>query len=205
MPVPIRRKFILRVRRYFLSGLLVWIPIWVTVVVVKFLVELLDQTILLLPVEYRFSGLGVIITLCVIFLTGFLASNFLGKQLVFLWDAFIARIPLVRTIHVSVKQILQTIITPEGQAFRKVLLVEFPRKGMWTVAFQTGEGTPEFIESLRKEKLISLFIPTTPNITSGFLVIVPEEDVIESKMTIQQALKFTVSLGVMQPEETIKK
>lgn len=196
-----KRRLLIRLRSYFISGLLVWIPIWVTVIVLSFLVGILNQTILFIPVQYRLPGMGVLITLGVILLTGFLAANYLGKELVSLWDSFISRIPLVRTIHDSVKKILQTIITPEGQSFRKVLLVQFPHAGMWTVAFQTGEGTPEATKCLNNGKIVSVFVPTTPNITAGFLMLVPEKDVIELHISVEQALKFVVSLGVMQPGE----
>src|SRR5689334_15093274 len=136
MKAPGKKKLVLHLRHYFISGLLVWIPIWVTIVVIKFLVEILDQTILLLPLRYRIPGLGVIITLLIILLTGIIAANYLGKQLVEMWDSFIEHIPLVRSIHTGVKKVLQTIITPEGQSFRKVLLVELPCSGVWTIAFQ---------------------------------------------------------------------
>ncbi len=194
------------IRRYFISGLLVWLPIWVTILVIKFLVDLLSNTLLLLPQQYHpdtligfhIPGIGVIITLLVIFLTGVIVANFIGKRLVMIGDAIIARIPLVRTIYVSVKQVLQTLFTPGGQSFRKVLLVEYPRKGMWSVAFQTGDGIQKLMQG---EDMVSVFIPTTPNPTSGFLMIVPRKDVMELNMSVDQALKFVISLGVMQPCE----
>lgn len=195
------------IRRYFISGLLVWLPIWVTILAIKFLVDILGNTILLLPTKYRpdawigfhIPGIGVIITLLVIFFTGVFTANFIGRQLIALWDAFVVRIPLVRTIHTSVKQVLQTIFSPTGQSFRKVLLVEYPRAGMWSLAFQTGDATPEVQRNLNGEPMVSLFIPTTPNPTSGFLMMVAKKDVIELSMTVEQALKFVISLGVMQP------
>jgi uncharacterized membrane protein len=195
------------IRRYFISGLLVWLPIWVTILVIKFLVDILSNTLLLLPHQYQpdtligfhVPGIGVIITLLVIFLTGVIVANFIGRRLVMWGDAIIARIPLVRTIYISVKQVLQTLFTPGGQSFRKVLLVEYPRKGMWSLAFQTGDGASEITKSLQGEAMVSVFIPTTPNPTSGFLMIVPRKDVIELNMSVDQALKFVISLGVMQP------
>lgn len=195
------------IRRYFLSGLLVWLPIWVTILVIKFLVDILSNTLLMLPHKYQpdtligfhVPGIGVIITLLVIFLTGVIVANFIGRRLVMIGDAIIAHIPLVRTIYASVKQVLQTLFTPGGQSFRKVLLVEYPRPGMWSLAFQTGDGAPEVEKSLQGEAMVSLFIPTTPNPTSGFLMMVPRKDVIELDMSVDQALKFVISLGVMQP------
>lgn len=195
------------IRRYFLSGLLVWLPIWVTILVIKFLVDILSNTLLMLPHQYQpdaligfhVPGIGVIITLLVIFLTGVIVANFIGRRLVMIGDAIIAHIPLVRTIYASVKQVLQTLFTPGAQSFRKVLLVEYPRTGMWSLAFQTGEGAPEVEKSLQGEAMVSLFIPTTPNPTSGFLMMMPRKDVIELNMSVDQALKFVISLGVMQP------
>ena len=207
-----RKAFLSRLRRYFLSGLLVWLPIWATIVVIKFLVDILDNFLLLLPVGYRpdallgfhIPGIGVVLTLLVIISTGIMAANILGRQLVAFWDAIVGHIPLVRTIHTSVKQILETLLTPNGQSFRKVLLVEFPRKGMWSLAFQTGDATTEVGAALADDDMVSLFIPTTPNITSGFMVMMPRNKVIELKMPVDQALKYVISLGVMNIEKKKK-
>jgi uncharacterized membrane protein len=194
-------------RRYFISGLLVWLPIWITILALKFLVDILGATLTLLPIKYQpdallgvhIPGIGMIITLGVILLTGFLVANFIGRQFVALWDAFIGRIPLVRTIYMGVKQVLNTLFTPGGQSFRKVLLVEYPRAGMWSLAFQTGDGTPEVSKMIDGEAMVSIFIPTTPNPTSGFLMMVARKQVIEMNMSVEQALKFVISLGVVQP------
>jgi uncharacterized membrane protein len=194
-------------RRYFISGLLVWLPIWITILALKFLVDILSNSLNLLPHKYQpdvligfhIPGIGVIITLLVIFFTGVIVANFVGRQMVALGDAFIARIPLVRTIYMGVKQILETLFTPGGQSFRKVLLVEYPRVGMWSLAFQTGDGAPEVEKLLNGEAMVSLFIPTTPNPTSGFLMMVPRKNVIEMEMSVEQALKFVISLGVVLP------
>ncbi len=200
-------------RRYFISGLLFWLPIWATVVVIKFLVDLLNGTISLLPHQYQpdvllgfhVPGIGVIITLGLIFVTGVLVANFLGKKLVALSEQIVSRIPLVRTIYTSVKQVLDTLFSPGGQSFRKVLLVEYPRPGLWSIAFQTGDGTPEVENSVEQGEMVSLFIPTTPNPTSGFLMLTPRNKVIELKMSVEQALKYVISLGVVQPELLSKK
>jgi uncharacterized membrane protein len=194
-------------RRYFISGLLVWLPIWITILALKFLVDILGATLTLLPVKYQpdallgvhIPGIGVAITLGVILLTGFLVANFVGRQFVAIWDSFMGRIPLVRTIYMGVKQVLHTLFTPGGQSFRKVLLVEYPRAGMWSLAFQTGDGTPEVSKVLDGEAMVSIFIPTTPNPTSGFLMMIARKHVIEMNMSVEQALKFVISLGVVQP------
>lgn len=194
-------------RRYFISGLLVWLPIWVTILVIKFLVEMLDTVLLFLPAGYQpdalfgmhIPGIGLLLILVIIFGTGMVAANFLGKRLVSIWDAFVNRIPLVRTIHAGVKQVLQTLFAPGGQSFRKVFLVEYPRQGIWTIAFQTGDAMPMTETPLDNNELINLYVPTTPNPTSGFLLIVPKKDAIELDMKVEQALKFVISLGVVQP------
>jgi uncharacterized membrane protein len=196
-----------QIRRYFISGLLVWLPIWVTILAIKFLVDILSYTLLLLPKKYQpdaligfhIPGIGVVITLLVIFLTGLFAANFLGSRLVAMGDALIARIPIVRTVYLGVKQIVQTLFKPGGQSFRKVFLVQYPRAGSWTIAFQTGEAVAEITEKFNKEPMVSLYVPTTPNPTSGFLLMIPRKDVIELEMSVDQALKFVISLGVVQP------
>ncbi|HSW71064.1 MAG TPA: DUF502 domain-containing protein [Gammaproteobacteria bacterium] len=195
-------------RRYFVSGLLFWLPIWATFLVIKFLVDILNNTISLLPHKYQpdvllgfhIPGIGVIITLAVIWLTGLLVRNFIGRKLVQGWDLLVGRIPLVRSVYTGVKQVLDTLFSPGGQSFRKVLLVEYPRAGMWSLAFQTGDGTQEVEKSVGEGGMVSLFIPTTPNPTSGFMMLVPRNKVIELKMSVEQALKYVISLGVVQPD-----
>jgi len=194
-------------RRYFISGLLVLVPIWITVLAINFLLTILSATVNLLPEKYQpdnllgvhIPGIGVIVTLAIILLTGIIVANFVGKKLVAIGDALIARIPLVRSIYTASKQVLDTIFTPGGKAFRKVLLVEYPRKGLWSIAFQTGNGIDEAVENTKEGELVTIFVPTTPNPTSGFLMMVPRKDVFEMKMSIDQALKFVISLGVVQP------
>lgn len=193
-------------RKYFISGLLVWLPIVVTLIVLKFLVDLLSKSLLLLPpgmqpdvvLGFHVPGIGVVLTLVVIFLTGLLAANFIGQYLVDFGDSIMARIPLVRTVYTGVKQVTQTLFKSNGQSFRKVLLVEFPTAGVWSIAFQTGEVSKE-IEGALKENMVSYFVPTTPNPTSGFLMMAPRSKVIELDLSVDQALKMVISLGVVQP------
>jgi uncharacterized membrane protein len=197
-------------RKYFISGLLVWLPIWVTLLALKFLVDLLSKSLLLLPPQYQpdvllgfhIPGIGVLITLVVIFVTGLFVTNIIGKRLVDFGDAIMSRIPLVRTIYTGVKQVTQTLFTPGGQSFRKVLLVEFPSPGVWSIAFQTGE-VGENVQGMQGEPMIAYFIPTTPNPTSGFLMMAPPSKVRELDISVDQALKFVISLGVMQPVQHI--
>jgi uncharacterized membrane protein len=198
---------IAQLRTYFISGLLIWLPILVTLLVLKFLVDLLSRSLELLPHRYQpdvllgfhIPGIGVIITILVILFTGIFAANFIGRRFLALGDALMARIPLVRTVYTGVKQVTQTVFKPGGQSFRKVLLVEYPCAGVWSIAFQTGEVSKEIESSLGKEPMVSYFIPTTPNPTSGFLMMAPKSKVIELDMGVDQALKFVISLGVVQP------
>ncbi len=193
-------------RRYIIAGLLVWLPIWVTLLVIRFLVELLDGTMSLLPRAYQpdsligfhIPGLGVLISILIVFFTGMLVTNFLGRKIIELGEALVARIPLVRTIYMATKQVLETLFSSSSESFRQVALIEYPRKGLWSIAFQTGNCAQE-IASKAGHDMITVFVPTTPNPTSGFLMMVPKEDVIALDMTVDQALKLVISLGVVQP------
>lgn len=199
------------IRNYLFAGLLVWIPIWVTLVVITFLVDLMDGTLALLPKAYRpeqllgyhLPGLGLLLSIIIVFVTGIVATNFFGRRLVNFGESIVSRIPLVRTIYHAVKQVMETIFSSSADAFRNVLLVEYPRKGLWSIAFQTSSGAHE-IDTKVEGDLISIFIPTTPNPTSGFLIMVKREDTIKLDMTVEQALKVVISLGVMQPGNGIK-
>lgn len=199
------------IRRYFVSGLLVWLPILAVIGVLKFLVGILDKTVELMPANYQphslfgmdIPGFGVILSIVVIFCTGLLVTNFIGRHLILWWDKLLARIPLVRSIHSAVKQVLETVFSNKGQSFRKVLLVEYPRAGMWSLAFQTGNSCHEMSEHVGQE-LLPIFIPTTPNPTSGFLMMVPKDQIIELPMSIDEAFKYIVSIGVVQPRCNIR-
>lgn len=193
-------------RKYLLAGLVVWLPILVTIMVLRFIVDLLDQTLALLPNSYQpdqllghhIPGIGVVLSLVLLLITGILATNFLGQRLVGWGESILARIPLVRSIYSAVKQVIHALLSTNSQAFRKVLLIQYPREGLWTIAFQTGETSSEMNQKANDE-MVSLFVPTTPNPTSGFLMMLPKRDVIEIDMTIDEALKYIISLGVMQP------
>lgn len=193
------------IRRYLLAGLVVWLPILLTFGVLRFIIDLLDSTIALFPNAYQpqqllginIPGLGVILSLLLLFVTGIFATNFLGQRLMGWGESLLARIPLVRSIYNAAKQMIQAIFATNSQAFRKVLLVEYPRKGLWSLAFQTGSATAEIIEHTG-EQMVSIFIPTTPNPTSGFLIMIPKRETVELSMSIDEALKLIISLGVMQ-------
>ena len=193
-------------RRYFVAGLLVWIPLGITIWVLKLLVDLMDQSLLLLPYSYRSEGLfgfhvpglGIFLTLAIVLGTGALAANFFGRKVLQLGHRTLSRIPIVRSIYGGVKQISDTLFSPEGKAFRRAVLVRYPHAGAWTVALVTGTPEHEVASVLGRDQ-ISVFVPTTPNITAGFFLIVPRSETIELDMTVDAALKYIISMGVAEP------
>ncbi|MEX2240703.1 MAG: DUF502 domain-containing protein [Burkholderiales bacterium] len=193
-------------RKYLITGLLIWIPLVITLWVLKLIVDTLDQSLLLLPPQWRTEsflgfhvpGLGVILTLVIVFVTGVLATNFLGARLVHLWHEILHRIPVVNSIYSSVKQISDTLFSSSGQAFRKALLVQWPREGMWTIAFLTGVPGGDIVKHLPGD-YVNVYVPTTPNPTGGYFVMLPRKDVIELAMSVDSALKYIISMGVVWP------
>jgi uncharacterized membrane protein len=194
------------VRRYVIAGLLVWVPILVTVLVVRFILDLMDQTLLLLPASVRpetlfgvhIPGLGLVLAVLLLIFTGMLVSNIIGRSLVELWEDLMNRIPFVRALYSGVKTFSTTILSNQGNSFKKVLLIEYPRKGAWSVGFQTAGDVPQ-ISAHTGEPMVCVFIPTTPNPTSGFIVMVPRSQAIELDMSIDAAMKMIVTLGVVVP------
>jgi uncharacterized membrane protein len=193
-------------RKYLITGLLIWIPLIITLWVLKVIFDTLDASLLLLPesaqtehwLGIHIPGLGAILTLLVIFLTGVLATNFVGAQLVEFWHDVLHRIPVVNSIYSSVKQISDTLFSSSGEAFRKALLVQWPHPGMWTIAFMTGTPGGDVVNHLPPD-CVSVYVPTTPNPTGGYFVIVRRSDVIELDMSVDQALKYIISMGVVPP------
>ncbi|WP_018865304.1 DUF502 domain-containing protein [Thioalkalivibrio sp. ARh3] len=193
-------------RRYLIAGLLVWLPLIVTGFVIKLLVDLLDFTILLLPPAWRpeallgFSipGAGIVVAIVVVFVTGVIVANIVGRKLVSVGESIVHRIPLVSSIYGAVKKVTETVLTDGGQAFRKVVMIEYPRRGLWSVGFMTGVGYGEVQERTERE-VITVFVPTTPNPTSGFVLLVPREEAVELEMTVEDGLKFVMSMGVVTP------
>lgn len=190
-------------RRYLVAGLLVWVPLGITFFVIKFLLELMDRLLLVLPVEWRpetvlgftIPGFGLVLAIGILLVTGMIGANLLGRSVLRVWESLLERIPLVRTVYSSTKQILASLLSTGGQSFRKVLLIEYPRKGIWTVCFQTGPAAKEVQDHLEKESIM-VFVPTTPNPTSGFIMVVPIEETRELDMDIESALKLVMSLGI---------
>ena len=201
-----------KLRKYIITGLLIWIPLGITIFVIKLLVDLMDRTIVLLPPAWRpenlfgfeLPGLGIVISAMVIFITGFFLTNFAGRRLIGLWENLLDRIPLVRSIYSSVKQVTQTILSSDGETFNEVLLIEYPRKGVWTLCFKTSDS-PKSFEKATNEQLVTVFVPTTPNPTSGFILFVPKTDVKKIDIDVEDALKLVMSLGVVTPESHGKK
>ncbi len=199
------------VRRYLVAGLLVWVPLAVTLLVINLMIETMDRTLLLLPeawrpealLGFRIPGLGIVLTVAVVFITGMIVSNLFGRQLVHLWERILQRIPVVRSIYAAVKQLTESMFAGSGKSFRKVVLVPYPHANSWTLAFLTGEGSRETRAKTGKE-LLSVFVPTTPNPTSGFFLMVPRPDVIELDMSVDDGLKMLLSVGVVVPESKKK-
>ena len=177
------------IRRYLIAGLLLWLPIWVTLIIVRFLIDTSDNLFSLLPTQYQpdsilgfhLPGLGLVVAVVILLITGILVSNFLGKRLVQLWEKILARIPFVRSIYSAVKQVSETVFSSSGQAFRKVLLVKYTHSDMWTIAFLAGEA-PKEVSTKFGEEMLAVYVPTTPNPTSGFLVMVKKQEAIELNM-----------------------
>jgi len=195
-------------RKYFITGLLIWIPLIITLWVLKVIFDTLDASLLLLPVSFQteswlgvhIPGLGALLTLVIVLLTGIFATNFFGAQLVQLWHDVLNRIPVVNSIYSSVKQISDTLFSSSGQAFRKALLVQWPHPGMWTIGFLTGTPGGDVTRHIPQD-CVSVYVPTTPNPTGGYFVIVRREQVIELDMSVDQALKYIISMGVAPPLE----
>ena len=193
-------------KKYFITGLLVWVPLGITLWVLHLLVSSMDQTLLLLPEEFQTErwlgihvpGMGVVMTVAVVLATGLVVTNFLGQRLLLFWEGVLSRIPVVKSIYNSVKQVSDTLFTSGGHAFRKALLVQYPREGSWTIAFLTGEPGGDVINHLHGEYW-SVYVPTTPNPTSGFFLMMPKADVIELDMSVDAALKYIISMGVVAP------
>ena len=191
-------------KKTFFTGLVILVPLGITIWVLNLIVTTLDQTLLLLPVSVRTQapfnvpGMGVILTLAIILLVGVLARNFIGRRLVVWWEAVVSRIPFVSAIYSSVKQVSDTLLSPSGQAFRKPVLIEFPRPGAWAVGFVVGDPGTALRGPLAGEQA-SVYVPTAPNPTSGYVLIVPVNQIVDLDISVDEALKFVVSMGVVPP------
>ncbi|MFM9900900.1 MAG: DUF502 domain-containing protein [Polaromonas sp.] len=197
------------VRRWLLAGLLVLVPLAITLGVLNWIVATLDQTLLILPqswhpdklLGFHLPGFGVLLTLAIVLLMGAITSNFLGKKLVVWGNALLSRIPIVRSIYSSVKQVSDTLFSENGNAFRKALLVQWPREGVWTIGFLTGMPGGDVVNHLPGDYL-SVYVPTTPNPTGGYFVMLKKSECIELKMSVDEALTYVISMGVVVPAST---
>ena len=195
-----------RLRRYLVAGLLVWLPLGVTIFLFRILIGLMDKSLVLIPRQYHpeellgvsVPGLGVILTIVLLLLTGVLTANIVGRSFVGGWESLMDRIPVARSIYSAAKNFTEIVFSDTGNAFSKVLLVEYPRKGLYTLTFQTASDVGE-IQGRTGEDVVCCFVPTTPNPTSGFIIIVPKKDTMELDMEIDEAVKLIMSLGVVVP------
>ena len=204
----------MKLRRYLVAGLLVWIPLGITLFLINLAVDLMDRSLRLIPAEYQpgillqqlfqteqpvvIPGLGVILTLTIVLVTGVLAANFVGRYVVGGWESLMDRIPVVRSIYSAAKNFAEIVFSDSSNAFKHVLLIEYPRKGLYSLAFQTSSDLGE-VQGRTGEEVVGCFVPTTPNPTSGFIIIVPKSDVTVLDMDVDEALKMIISLGVVVP------
>lgn len=188
------------------------VPLVITIWVLKSLIGVMDQSLLLLPEVWHphtflgrdIPGIGAILTVLIVLTTGLIATNFFGMQLILLWEKLLNRLPVVKSIYSSVKQVSDTLFSDSGNAFRKAVLVPFPREGVWTIAFVTGTPGGDVANHLHGD-YVSVFVPTTPNPTGGYFLMMPKADVIELEMTVDEALKYIISMGVVAPANKIPK
>jgi uncharacterized membrane protein len=193
-------------KKYFITGLLVLVPLFITIWVLTSLIGIMDQSLLLLPESWRpkaqlgldIPGVGALLTLLIIFVTGLIATNFFGMQVILLWESLLNRVPVVKSIYSSVKQVSDTLFSDSGNAFRQAVLVQFPRDGTWTIAFVTGAPGGDVANHLLGD-FVSVYVPTTPNPTGGYFLMLPRESLIALDMTVDEALKYIISMGVVTP------
>ncbi len=194
------------IKRYLITGLLIWVPVAITAWVLSLIAGVADQSLRLLPqavqprnlLGFDIPGAGIVVTLAIVLATGLLAANFIGQRLVNWWEGLLARIPVVNSIYNGVKQVSDTVLSPSGMAFRQPLLVQYPHPGAWTIAFLTGQPGGDVANHLQGEH-VSVYVPTTPNPTSGFFLMFPKDQVIELDMDVDEALKYIISMGVVAP------
>jgi uncharacterized membrane protein len=199
-------------RKWLVAGILVWAPLAITYWVINAVIGFMDKTILLLPPSYRpeavfgfnIPGLGAVLAIVVVLLTGALVANFLGRKLIAMGESVLNRIPLVRSVYSAVKQVIETFVSQDSRSFRKVVLVEYPRRQCWSLAFLAGEPVGE-VQDKTAQKVLTVFVPTAPNPTSGFVIMVPEDEVIVLDMSVEEGFRMVISLGVVIPKSQMVK
>lgn len=192
------------IKRNLIAGALVWVPIWFTIVVVKFLLDLFDKAWAMVPLDYQpyavfgfdIPGVSVILAAALVWVTGLLVTNFIGQYIIKFYESLLDRIPVVRSVYQTAKQASSVIFSSQKSAFNQVLLIQYPRQGIWSIAFKTNDGLDQS-EKLSGQKMVTVFLPTTPNPTSGFLLLIPENDIKEIDWSVEAALKYIVSLGTV--------
>ena len=206
------KDFVKGFRRYLVAGLLIWVPLAATVLIFSLLLRFMDRALLLLPESYRpenwtwlpdwipfpIPGLSAVLALVVLLITGFLGANLIGRRLVSFYERLLNRIPLVRSVYSAIKHFAEIVFSEDGTSFKKVLLIEYPRPGLYSLCFLTSEN-PREVQLRTTDDVVTVFMPTTPNPTSGFMLFVPRKDVVELDMPIDDALKMIISLGVVVP------
>jgi uncharacterized membrane protein len=199
-------------RKWLVAGILVWAPLAITYWVINAVIGFMDKTILLLPPSYRpeavfgfnVPGLGAVLAIVVVLLTGALVANFLGRKLIAMGESVLNRIPLVRSVYSAVKQVIETFVSQDSRSFRKVVLVEYPRRQCWSLAFLAGEPVGE-VQDKTAQQVLTVFVPTAPNPTSGFVIMVPEDEVIVLDMSVEEGFRMVISLGVVIPKSQMVK
>jgi uncharacterized membrane protein len=194
-------------KKYFITGLLVLVPLFITLWVLSTLIHTMDQSLLLLPQAWQpkklfgldVPGFGALLTLVIIFVTGLVATNIFGQQMIIWWEKLLNRVPVVKAIYFSVKQVSDTLFSDSGNAFRKAVLVQYPHQNSWTIAFITGKPGGDVVNHLTGD-YVSVYVPTTPNPTSGFFLMMPKDNVIELEMSVDEALKYIISMGTVAPK-----
>lgn len=198
-------------RKYFITGLLILVPLAITAWVLNLVISTMDQSLLFVPerwqprtlIGFDIPGLGTLLTVVIVFLTGLLTNNLVGNYVVRLWEKLLTRIPVVSSLYSSVKQVSDTLFSSSGNAFRKAVLIPYPHQNSWTIAFLTGTPGGDVKNHLVGD-YVSVYIPTTPNPTSGFFLMMAKKDVVELDMSVDAALKYIVSMGVVAPEDAPK-
>jgi uncharacterized membrane protein len=197
-------KLFKELRRYLMAGLLIWLPLALTILIFLFLLRFADQALLLVPARYKewlppVPGLGALLAVLILLFTGFLGANLLGQRMVRFYENVMHRIPLVRSVYGAIKHFAEIVFSESGTSFKKVMLIEFPRKGLYSICFLTSEDVRE-VQERTEDDVITVFMPTTPNPTTGFMMFVARKDTIELDMSVEEALKMVISLGVVVPQ-----
>lgn len=208
-PPPVKGGFVSRLRAYFMAGVLITAPISITVYLGWLFITFVDSKVTpLIPVKYNpesylpygVPGLGVVVVVVAMILIGALTAGFVGRFFQRVWERIMDKVPVLRGVYKALKQVLETVLAQQSNAFREAVLVEYPRRGMWVIAFITGNTQGE-VQAITEEDVINLFVPTTPNPTSGFLIFVPKDDIVKLSMSVEEAMKMVISGGIVTPPD----